>query len=348
MIVREVSPEDARDQLDAALGDVELANPGGTAAVSVTRVQRRVAVVAAVVLVASLVVVPGGTLVVLASLATVIYLITVAHRVRLVRAALRDDPSIHITDAVARAIPDDALPIYTVLVPAYHEPEVVAGLIVALERLDYPRDRLDIKLLLECDDDATLLAAEMVETDLPVEILVLPEGAPRTKPRALDYGLRFASGELVTIYDAEDHPEPLQLRRAVAAFGTAGPEVACLQARLSFYGGTRNLLSRWFTAEYATWFDLYLPGLILTGAPVPLGGTSNHFVRRALREVGGWDPYNVTEDCDLGIRLQRQRLLDRSARFDDDGRAEHRRHQLGQAAQPLVQGVPADAARRVA
>jgi cellulose synthase/poly-beta-1,6-N-acetylglucosamine synthase-like glycosyltransferase len=53
------------------------------------------------------------------------------------------------------------------------------------------------------------------------------------------------------------------------------------------------------------WFELLLPGLDADGAPIPLGGTSNHFLTARLRELGAWDPYNVTEDADLGIRLHK-------------------------------------------
>jgi len=305
MKVREVPADEAAQQLRAALSAVEAANPDMTASSPATRGQRVVLVGAVVVLVGSLLVFPTQTAVLLTTAGTLLYLLTVANRVGLVRASLGRDPSVHVSDDDARAVPDELLPVYTVLVPAYGEPTVIGGLVAALERLEYPHDRLDIKLLLEADDVETIGAAHAVRSELPVEVLLVPPGEPRTKPRALNYGMRFARGSMVTIYDAEDHPEPLQLRRAVVAFGRSGPSTACLQARLSFYGGTRNLLTRWFTAEYATWFSLYLPGLMATHAPIPLGGTSNHFTARALADVGGWDAYNVTEDCDLGIRLQR-------------------------------------------
>ena len=64
-------------------------------------------------------------------------------------------------------------------------------------------------------------------------------------------------------------------------------------------------LARYFTAEYAGHFDVFLPKLAAFGLPLPLGGSSNHFRTAALREAGGWDPYNVTEDADLGMRLAR-------------------------------------------
>lgn len=260
-----------------------------------------VGVVAVVVTVAF----PISTVTVLTTLCTFLYLVTIGNRLSLVRRSLRGDPSITVSAEEARSLDDDDLPVYTVLVPAYGEPAVMVGLIAALERIDYPRDRLDIKLLLEADDAPTIEAALAVQSDLPVDVVLVPPGEPRTKPRALNYGMQFAEGELVTIYDAEDHPDPLQLRRAVAAFGRVGPKYACLQARLSFYGGQRNLLTKWFTTDYFTWFRLYLPGLSSMQAPIPLGGTSNHFRRDVLTAAGGWDPWNVTEDAELGIRLQR-------------------------------------------
>ena len=138
-----------------------------------------------------------------------------------------------------------------------------------------------------------------------MRIVEVPPGEPRTKPKACNVGLLRSRGQLVTIYDAEDRPEPLQLRRAVVAFDRLGPRTACLQARLSYHNAEQNLLTRWFTVEYDTWFRWFLPGLMATGAPIPLGGTSNHIRRDVLLAVGAWDPYNVTEDADLGLRLAR-------------------------------------------
>ena len=306
MRIHEVAPALADERMSQALRDVEAANPGATAATGTTSAQRRALVGIGIVVGVGLWRWPSAVGVALMVVATGLYLATVLHRISLVRASLEDDPSVRVNDAAARALPDDELPVYTVLVPAYGEPEVLPDLIRSLERLEYPADKLDVKLLLETGDRPTIRAALAIETDLPVDVLVVPPGEPRTKPRALDYGLKFARGELVTIYDAEDHPEPLQLRRVVVAFRRSPAGRACFQARLSFYGGRRNLLTRWFTAEYLTWFHLYLPGLILRDACIPLGGTSNHFRAAALREVGGWDAHNVTEDCDLGVRLQRR------------------------------------------
>ena len=135
------------------------------------------------------------------------------------------------------------------------------------------------------------------------EIMVVPDSLPKTKPKACNYGLRRARGEYVVIFDAEDIPEPLQLKKAVLAFEQAPPEIGCIQAKLNFYNPRQNLITRIFTAEYSLWFDLILVGLQSINAPIPLGGTSNHFRTGILRNLHGWDAFNVTEDADLGMRL---------------------------------------------
>jgi LPXTG-site transpeptidase (sortase) family protein len=248
---------------------------------------------------------PLPTLIVLMFLTTVIYLSIVAHRLYVTRESLRAGNVIRVSDARARAIPDDELPVYTVLEPAYRESEVMHKLLGNLRALEYPSHKLDVKLLLEGDDDETIEAAMRDAVGGTIEIVLVPPGDPRTKPKALNYGLTVARGEFVTIYDAEDQPDPLQLRRAVYAFQHLPPDIVCLQAELTFDNTDQNLLTRWFTTEYLMWFTLFLPGLASTDAPVPLGGTSNHMRRDALEAIGAWDAYNVTEDADLGIRLHR-------------------------------------------
>ncbi|HET7640613.1 MAG TPA: glycosyltransferase family 2 protein, partial [Ktedonobacteraceae bacterium] len=140
------------------------------------------------------------------------------------------------------------------------------------------------------------------------KIVTVPAGTPRTKPRACNYGLMQATGQYTVIYDAEDIPEPTQLKKAVLTFANHGPRLACVQAKLNFYNPYQNLLTRWFTAEYSLWFDLILPGLQRAGLSLPLGGTSNHFPTQILRTLGGWDAFNVAEDCDIGLRLRRYQL----------------------------------------
>ncbi|WP_395688336.1 glycosyltransferase family 2 protein [Aestuariivirga sp.] len=203
-------------------------------------------------------------------------------------------------------LPEAELPVYSVLVPLFRETTILQQLIGAMTRLRYPAEKLDIKLILEEADMPMRLAVAALSLDSRFEVIVVPSGHPQTKPRALNYALAFCRGDYVTIYDAEDVPDPDQLLKAARRFAASPAKLACLQAQLTFYNSDENWLSRQFTAEYAVLFGLLLPALAAHGLPMPLGGTSNHFRAHVLREVGGWDPFNVTEDADLGVRLSRQ------------------------------------------
>ncbi len=201
------------------------------------------------------------------------------------------------------ALDEDDLPTVTVLVPVYHEAAVVAKVVDGISALDYPSSKLQVLVLLEEGDDETILAAKKAAPPPFVRLVVVPRGGPQTKPKACNVGLALATGEYLVIYDAEDRPEPGQLREMAAAFAAADGHVVCQQARLNYYNTYQNFLTRMFTLEYSVWFDFLLPGLDALKLPIPLGGTSNHFRTRALRALGGWDPYNVTEDADLGLRV---------------------------------------------
>lgn len=199
---------------------------------------------------------------------------------------------------------DRDLPQYTLIVPLYREAEVAAELVANLDRLDYPRDRLQALIMLEADDLATQAAFHTLDLPSFIQVLVAPPGKPRTKPRACNVALEMAKGELVVIYDAEDAPDPLQLREAAARFAAEADSLACLQAPLRVET-PRYLafIAEQFRLEYAALFQVLLPAYARWGLPFPLGGTSNHFRISALRKVGGWDAYNVTEDADVGFRL---------------------------------------------
>lgn len=200
---------------------------------------------------------------------------------------------------------DDSLPIFTILIPLYKEKEIAAHLLERVKLINYPRDKLDLCLVMEADDDTT--RASLGTTNLPAWIrpIAVPKGTLKTKPRALNYALDFARGSLVGVYDAEDAPDPDQLRKVAQKFATSDKKVACLQGVLDYYNAPANWLTRCFTLEYAGWFRVVLPGLERLGLVVPLGGTTLFFRRNVLEKLGAWDAHNVTEDADLGVRLAR-------------------------------------------
>jgi cellulose synthase/poly-beta-1,6-N-acetylglucosamine synthase-like glycosyltransferase len=207
-----------------------------------------------------------------------------------------------VTAADLRDLADDELPTYTVLVPVFREANVIGDLMGNLAKLDYPVDKLEILLLLEEGDNETIAAAEAAESLPTLTMIIVPKGQPQTKPKACNVGLFFARGDYLVIYDAEDRPEPDQLKKALLVFRRGDERLVCVQAALNYWNVSENVLTRMFTLEYSFWFDYMLPGLDALRLPIPLGGTSNHFRTDELRRLGGWDPFNVTEDADLGIR----------------------------------------------
>lgn len=216
---------------------------------------------------------------------------------------LRGDPAGPATPAnVAQFLHD---PTVSILVPLFREPEVAGALVDRLKSLDYPRERLDVILAVEEDDPLTLAALHAGTLPPWMRAIIVPRGSPQTKPRALNYVLNYARGDIVGIYDAEDRPETDQILRVVQRFAEVPADVACLQGRLDYYNARHNWLSRLFTVEYAAWFRVLLPGVQRLGLVVPLGGTTVFLRRNILDAVGAWDAHNVTEDAELGLRLAR-------------------------------------------
>ncbi|QXJ20287.1 glycosyltransferase [Actinomadura graeca] len=246
---------------------------------------------------------PGRLAETAVTVVTAVYLLSLVFRAAMVAAAWTSRPADPGEDGTP-PLPDGELPVYTVLVPLYREANVLPELLDRLGRLDYPADRLQILLLIEDDDEET--RAALPGLGPPFEVVRIPPSLPRTKPKACNVGLARARGEFVVIYDAEDRPDPDQLRKAVRAFRSQPDRVVCVQAELQYWNPWTNWLTRCFAAEYATTFGLWLRGLDRLRLAIPLGGTSNHFRGDALAALGGWDPYNVTEDADLGIRIARR------------------------------------------
>lgn len=203
------------------------------------------------------------------------------------------------------SISDDNLPVYSVLIALHREASVVAQLLAGLSSLDWPKARLDVIFVIEEADIATRATLEAQTMDFPARIMILPPVGPTTKPKALQAALPFTRGDFVCVYDAEDRPHPNQLKSAFKAFESGSKELACVQAPLITWNHRESWIAGQFALDYAIWFQLVLPGLARIGHFLPLGGTSNHFKREALVSVGGWDPFNVTEDADLALRLVR-------------------------------------------
>lgn len=253
-----------------------------------------------VILITGLLMAPMTSLLALHGALSILFLGCVTLRM-VVGHSVRETPR----PALTKAVRTEEMPVYTVLVALYKEAEVVPDLLVALGRLVWPRSKLEIKLVCESDDKETLTAIRSQELRSYIDVIEVPPGGPRTKPKALSYALPMSTGEFLVLYDAEDRPHPFQLVEAWERFREGDEKLACLQAPLVISNRHESWISAMFGFEYSALFKGILPWLARRHLVLPLGGTSNHFRRAVLEEVGGWDPCNVTEDADLGLRLAR-------------------------------------------
>jgi glycosyltransferase XagB len=194
-------------------------------------------------------------------------------------------------------------PKYTILVPLYKETRIIEQLLESLDNIEYPKDSLEIFLVTEDDDKATNQYLNNLQLPYYIKIICCQNSFPKTKANACNYALKFATGKYLTIYDAEDIPDPKQLIKALNYFAILSEKYFCIQCQLNFYNRNINYLTKFFSIEYFIWFNLMLPGLEQCNMVVPLGGTSNHFKLDKLIEIGGWDPFNVTEDAELALRI---------------------------------------------
>ena len=275
--------------------------------------------------------VPSAVILIYLTFTTMMYVFTdILAFIVLARVFVKDPKIIEVTEREARAIPDHLLPIVTILLPVYKEHLTLPYLFKSIGKINYPKDKLDIRILIEPDDQSTLRSvltlprhARMINAikyskygfpkiisvwdnlQVHIEYIYLhPKGA-RTKPNALNKGLAGARGSILTIYDAEDRPDPNQLRKAVV-YLLKHPKVTCVQARLAYYNADQSLLTKFFSIEYVQHFLVLLPAYFAMKRVILLGGTSNYFRTEVIRTLDGWDVLNVSEDADLGIRLARK------------------------------------------
>jgi len=291
------------EMLEESTNKLAEEQPENSASRTFTRKQLFVLAVMILFMLLSFFQAPMSTLIALNIAIQIFYFLMTFLKFVIIMYGSRTGAQYRFSDEDVQNLDERELPIYTILVPMYKESEVIPQLLVNLEKLDYPKAKLDVRLLIEEDDKEALELLKHMRLPSYYTVIVVPDSKPKTKPKACNYGLIHARGEYVVIYDAEDRPDPDQLKKVHLTFKACPENTVCVQAKLNYFNSEQNLLTRWFTQEYSMWFELLLPGIMRLDIPIPLGGTSNHFKTSILKELNAWDPYNVTEDADLGIRL---------------------------------------------
>ena len=202
------------------------------------------------------------------------------------------------------SLKDTDLPLYSILLPVRKEKEfVMRNLLTSIYNFDYPKDKIDIKLIIDNDDEETIKIGKKLLNDFKFDLIIVPHSKTSSKPTSCNYALKFVKGKYLTIYDAEDRPEKYQLKKSIEKFNELDENYICLQASLNYYNKYENFLTYSFSIEYSMWFDFTIKAISKFANFFPLGGTSNHFKTDKLIELGGWDGYNVTEDAEIAVRI---------------------------------------------
>lgn len=187
----------------------------------------------------------------------------------------------------------------SLLLAARHETEVLAGTVASLCASQY--ENFEIVIIIGHDDPETeVVARQAAKNSNGKAFVVIDHSLPKSKPSALNTGLKACSGEIVGVFDAEDEVSPNLLNTINHTF--EDPSVDVVQGGVQLI----NHRSTWFSLrnclEYYLWFRSRLQWQAKKGF-IPLGGNTVFIKRDSLLQVEGWNPDFLTEDCDLGIRL---------------------------------------------
>lgn len=191
---------------------------------------------------------------------------------------------------------------FSILLPLKNEGDVIEETIHSIENLDYPSEKKELLIIVETNDRYTREHLQKIRLPEYSRIVDIPTLMPFTKGRALLYGLRESKHQIITVFDAESRPEPLQLRKANALLSDL-PDQYCIQSKVRISNKNQNWITRNFATEYFEWFDQYLQELSNKKLNFGLGGNSFYISKANLLKSGAWDPFNVTEDAELSVRL---------------------------------------------
>lgn len=214
-------------------------SPQASARVTASRVTQKYLYILLLFIISVLVIFPMQSCMIFIAFCSISYFISMIVKMFIFIEGCKQKPPVKWSELLSK-LDDASLPVYTILVPMYKEASSLPNLLSAIKNIDYPPEKLDIKLVLEADDYETLNVAVALRPNHNFEIIRVPYSTLRTKPKACNYALRFSRGEYVTVFDADDVPDILQLKKSIATFRTRPDNIVCLQARLNYYNADEN------------------------------------------------------------------------------------------------------------
>lgn len=195
----------------------------------------------------------------------------------------------------------ESLPFFSLIVPMKNEEKVAGRILRSLMKIDYPSDRYEVIVVEDCSVDETWNVCKQFETKYPKRIRCFHRNFSKGKPSALNYGLKFARGEIIGVFDADNLVKPDVLRRTAKYF--ENQEVAAVQGLLSSINPEENMVTKLIHYETVLQYHALLSGKDKLGLFVHFSGTCLFIRRKVLVEVGGWRDEELSEDLELSARL---------------------------------------------
>ncbi len=198
-----------------------------------------------------------------------------------------------------------SVPMVTIQLPIFNERYVVERLIDCMAELDYPKERFEIQILDDSNDDTTLKAQRKVDEykqkGYLIELVRRPERVG-FKAGALQYGLQIAKGEFIAIFDADFLPEKDFLKKTIPHF--EDPAIGIVQTRWEHINENYSVITRLQAFQLNVHFTVEQTGRYFGDLLLQFNGTAGVWRRKTIEEAGGWKADTLTEDLDLSYRAQ--------------------------------------------
>ena len=202
-------------------------------------------------------------------------------------------------------IVEEDLPYVTVQLPVFNEMYVIERLINAVCEFDYPRNRLEIQVLDDGNDESVEIAAKLIAEKQKLGIDI--QHIRRTdrqgfKAGALDFAMPISEGQFIAIFDADFIPDPLFLKNTIPHFNN--PKIGVVQTRWTHINEKFSFITRAQAIMLNTHFSIEHLGRTSSGAFINFNGTAGVWRKRCIEDAGGWQADTLTEDLDLSFRAQ--------------------------------------------
>ena len=199
----------------------------------------------------------------------------------------------------------EEFPHVTVQLPIYNEKYVIERLIDAVAAFDYPKDKLEIQVLDDSNDETIEIVAKKVASYQKAGIDIQQVQRPERKgfkAGALQYGMEHAKGEFIAIFDADFLPPKDFLKSTLTSFND--PKVGMVQTRWGHLNQDYSLLTRVQAFGLNAHFTIEQKGRLNAGSFINFNGTGGVWRKTCIVDAGGWHHDTLTEDLDLSYRAQ--------------------------------------------